>query len=122
VKNINFNDLFCFFGILVGYVSLLLISMAFELRFNDKEVTAWGGLALLKRMLDQLGFTAALQNSGLPQPLSNRGYDPAQLMTQFMLSVWCGANRFEHGEVTRHDPVIGELFGFHEWLTSKPCA
>ena len=83
--------------------------MAFELRFNDKEVTAWGGLALLKRMLDQLGFTVALQNSGLPQPRSNRGYDPAQLMTQFMLSVWCGANRFEHGEVTRHDPVIGEL-------------
>jgi hypothetical protein len=39
--------------------------MAFELRFNDKEVTAWGGLALLKHMLDQLGFTAALQNSGL---------------------------------------------------------
>jgi hypothetical protein len=22
-----------------------------------------------------------------------------------MLSGWCGANRFEHGEVTRHDPV-----------------
>ena len=93
--------------------------MAFELRFNDKEVTAWGGLALLKRMLDQLGFTVALQNSGLPQPRSNRGYDPAQLMTQFMLSVWCGANRFEHGEVTRHDPVIGELFGFTQMANFK---
>ena len=41
----------------------------------------------------------------LPQPGSNRGYRPEQLITQFMLSVWCGANRFEHGEVTRHDPV-----------------
>ena len=29
-----------------------------------------------------------------------------------MLSVWCGANRFEHGEVTRHDPVLKRLFGF----------
>jgi hypothetical protein len=29
-----------------------------------------------------------------------------------MLSVWCGANRFEHAEVTRHDPVLRELFGF----------
>ena len=22
------------------------------------------------------------------------------------ITVWCGANRFEHGEVTRHDAVL----------------
>ncbi len=70
--------------------------MEFDLGFSDKEITAWGGMGLMKRLLDHLGFDAALAASGLPQPGSNRGYRPEQLITQFMLSVWCGANRFEH--------------------------
>ena len=36
-----------------------------------------------------------------------------------MLSVWCGANRFEHGEVTRHDPVLQRLFGFRRMANFK---
>ena len=64
--------------------------MGFELRFTDKEITAWGGMALMKQMLDHLGFEQALASCGLPQPRSNRGYRPEQLMTQFMLSIWCG--------------------------------
>jgi hypothetical protein len=86
--------------------------MDFQLRFTGKEITAWHGLSLLKRMLDHMGFDAALATSGLPQPKSNRGYRPEQLIVQFMLGVWCGANRFEHGEVTRHDTVLRRLFGF----------
>jgi len=93
--------------------------MDFELRFTDKEITAWGGMGLMKRMLDHLGFETALAASGLPQPGSNRGYRPEQLITQFMLSVWCGANRFEHGEVTRHDPVLKRLFGFKRMANFK---
>ena len=86
--------------------------MNIDLRFTDKEITAWGGMSLMKRVLDHLGFDAALAGCGLPQPGSNRGYRPEHLILQFMLSVWCGANRFEHGEVTRHDPVLKRLFGF----------
>lgn len=93
--------------------------MNFELRFTDKEMTPWGGLSLLKRMLDHLGFDAALAESGLPQPRSNRGYRPVQLMVQFMIGVWCGANRFEHGEVTRHDRVLQRLFGFAQMANFK---
>ncbi|HUW98429.1 MAG TPA: IS1380 family transposase [Acidiferrobacter sp.] len=93
--------------------------MGFELRFTDKEITAWGGMGLMKRMLDHLHFDEALRRSGLPQPGSNRGYRPEQLITQFMLAVWCGANRFEHGEVTRHDPVLGRLFGFARMANFK---
>ncbi|MEQ1600970.1 MAG: hypothetical protein ABL885_04260 [Methylophilaceae bacterium] len=76
-------------------------------------------MGLMKRMLDHLGFESALSTSGLPQPGSNRGYRPEQLITQFMLSVWCGANRFEHGEVTRHDPVLKRLFGFKRMANFK---
>ena len=93
--------------------------MSFELRLTDKEITAWGGLGLLKRMLDHLGFDQALRACGLPQPGSNRGYKPEQLIVQFMLSIWCGANRFEHGEVTRHDPVLKRLFGFQKMANFK---
>lgn len=93
--------------------------MGFELQFTDKEITAWGGMGLMKRMLDHIDFDRALRESELPQPGSNRGYAPEQLVTQFMLSVWCGANRFEHGEVTRHDPVLRRLFGFKRMANFK---
>ena len=93
--------------------------MEFDLRFTDKEITAWGGMGLMKRMLDHLGVESALAAAQLPQPGSNRGYRPEQLITQFMRSVWCGANRFEHGEVTRHDPVLKRLFGFKRMANFK---
>ena len=93
--------------------------MEFSLRFSDKEITPWGGMAIMKRMLDYMGFDAALAASGLPKPGSNRGYAPEQLISQFMLSVWCGANRFEHTEVTRHDPVLKQIFGFKRMANFK---
>ncbi len=45
------------------------------------------------------------QPDKLPLPVqgSNRGYSPNQLIKQLMTSDWCGANKFEHCEVTRHD-------------------
>ena len=36
--------------------------MDFDLRLTDKEITAWGGMALMKRRLDHMGFGAALAN------------------------------------------------------------
>jgi len=35
--------------------------MGVELRFTDKEVTAWGGMGLLKRLLDHMDFDSALK-------------------------------------------------------------
>ncbi|OYT90214.1 MAG: hypothetical protein CFE43_19570 [Burkholderiales bacterium PBB3] len=93
--------------------------MNFELRFTGEEITAWGDMGLMKRMLDHMQFDTALTSAGLPQPGSNRGYAPEQLNTQFMLSVWCGANRFEHGEVTRHDPVLKRTFGINRMANFK---
>src|SRR5690606_28590752 len=46
-------------------------------------------------------------------------YAPHQLILQFMLSIWCGANRFEHVEITRHDPVLKKLFGFKRMANFK---
>lgn len=91
----------------------------FELQFSDKLITPWGGMALVKRMLDHLGFDRALSGAGLPQPGSNRGYRPEQLIVQMMLSVWCGGNRFEHAEVTRFDRVLGSIFGMKRMANFK---
>jgi hypothetical protein len=47
--------------------------MDFELAFTDKEITPWGGMALMKRMLDHLGFAEALKTIQLPPKQSSRG-------------------------------------------------
>ena len=88
--------------------------MDFDLRFTDKEITAWGGMAIMKRMLDHLGFDAALSAADLPQPGSNRGYRPEQLITQFMLSIRhhsrqgiaCLGMRGNQGQATFITPAI----------------
>lgn len=84
----------------------------FELSFSDKNITPWGGMSLMKRMLDRMSFDSALKDFGLPTPASNRGYSPAQLISQLMISIWCGANRYEHTEITRMDDVLRRIFGF----------
>jgi hypothetical protein len=58
----------------------------FDLRFSDKEITALGGMAVMKRLLDHLGFQGALSASSLPQLGSNRGYRSEQLITQFRIA------------------------------------
>lgn len=85
---------------------------AFEIKFTDREVTAWGGLALMKRMLDNMGFREAANSWDLPLPGSNRGYRPVQLIEQLLVSIWCGACRFAHTEVTRLDVTLTRLFGW----------
>jgi hypothetical protein len=84
----------------------------FDLKFTSREVTAWGGLALLKRMLDGMEFKAAVQSWNLPQPGSNRGYAPEQLIEQMIVSIWCGAARFAHADITRLDSTLVRLFGW----------
>jgi hypothetical protein len=82
-----------------------------KIAFTDKEITPWSGIVLLKNMLDRMNFDDELGKLPLPSPGSNRGYAPNQLIKQFMTSVWCGANKFEHCEVTRHDEVIEAMLG-----------
>lgn len=86
--------------------------MNLKIEFTDKEITPWGGIVLLKKMLDKIGFEKMLSEIDLPQPKSNRGYSSTQLLTSFITSIWCGANKFLHTEVTRQDEVIKNIFGW----------
>ena len=67
-------------------------------------------MILFREMLNRIKFASILNDLELPIQGSNRGYSPEQLITNFLVSVWCGANNFEHLEVTRHDEVIREIF------------
>lgn len=90
-----------------------------ELRFTDQDISSWGGLSLLKKMLDRTGFMHHLSSLPLPSQGSNRGYDPVQLFVQFMASVWCGANRYAQLDVTRFDYSIQRLFGWERMPEHK---
>jgi len=83
-----------------------------KIEFTDKEITPWGGIALLKKMIDKMSFIELLKTCPLPAQGSNRGYDPLQIIVQFIISIWCGASRYEHLEVTRFDGVIQQMFGW----------
>lgn len=81
-----------------------------QIEFVDKEITAYGGLAILKKMMSTSGFIDVLERLPLPLQGSNRGYPPVQLFVQFMSSVWCGANRYSHLDVVRFDKSIQQMF------------
>jgi hypothetical protein len=80
--------------------------------FTDKPVTAWGGLRLIQEMLHRMGFHDALKSSGLPQPGSNRGYDPAEMIEVFLACVWVGGVRFSHTALIRFDEALKGIFGW----------
>lgn len=87
--------------------------MEFDIGFTDREITPWGGMVFLKQMLQKIGFSKVIDASpDLPVPGSNRGYSSTTIIESFIASIWCGANRFLHTEVTRHDAVLGNIFGW----------
>lgn len=90
-----------------------------ELEFIDEEITAYGGLAILKQMMTKSGFIDKLEHLPLPVQKSNRGYSPIQLFVQFMAGVWCGANRFSQLDITRMDRSIQRMFGWDKMPEHK---
>jgi len=87
--------------------------MNWEISFTNQQVTPWSGLAFLKGMMDKMGLRGHLSSGDiLPAPKSNRGYNATTIIESFMVSVWCGANRFLHTEITRHDHALCKIFGW----------
>jgi len=87
------------------------IPMEFDISYTSKEITPWGGMIFLKQMLQKTGFRELIErNEDLPRSGSNRGNKTATIIESFITSIWCGANRFLHTEVTRHDTALGKIF------------
>jgi hypothetical protein len=87
--------------------------MEFDISYTSKEITPWGGMVFLKQMLQKIGFRELIEsNPDLPQSGSNRGHKTSTIIEAFIASIWCGANRFLHTEVTRHDVALGKIFNW----------
>lgn len=85
----------------------------FEIQYTDKAITPWGGMVLLKQMLDKIKFADVIRAcDSIPLPGSNRGYDPQTIIESFIVSIWCGANRFLHTEINRNDTPLANIFGW----------
>lgn len=93
----------------------MLATDSFDIKFTTREASAWGELVLLKPMMDGMGVFQAVQSCDLPAPGSNRGYDPVQLIEQRMVSIWSGANRFVHSDITRLPVYLVRL----KWLRAQ---
>ena len=85
-----------------------------SIEYSDKEVSAWGGMKLMKDFVDQTGITTFLRKLDLPRPGSNRGYDPIDIVESFWTSIWIGASRFTHSSWLRYDTVLKEIFNWKE--------
>ena len=56
--------------------------------FVEKPVSAWGGMRMMKELLDRTGIKEFMEKLPLPKPGSNRGYSPVQIVESFWVSVW----------------------------------
>lgn len=89
--------------------------MDFKISYTNKEITPWSGLVFLKKMLLKIDFRVKISECpDLPQPGSNRGYAPYELIESFITSIWCGANKFMHTEVTRQDKTLTKIFDWRQ--------
>ena len=87
--------------------------MELKIEFTDKEITPWGGMVLLKNMMDRIGFQQVVEGcEELPGKGSNRSYPARVIIESFIVNVWCGATRFLHTELGRHDYPLARIFGW----------
>ncbi|UKJ07859.1 IS1380 family transposase [Solitalea lacus] len=84
------------------------------IEYSDKPVTPFGGMSLLKRMLDKTQIYEQLNKLALPVAGSNRGYLPSDIVRSFWLGIWTGASRYIHCDWVRYDTVLQDIFGLKQ--------
>ena len=47
--------------------------MEIKIEFTDKEITAWGGMVLMKKLIDRTGVNEVLNQIGLPDKDQTEG-------------------------------------------------
>ncbi len=80
--------------------------------FTDKKVTPWGGLRFFKEFVDKTGIKDELKSCGLPQPKSNRGFNPVDVIESFWVTVWIGGTKFVHTSIVRFDEALKDIYGW----------
>jgi hypothetical protein len=84
------------------------------IEYSDRNVTAWGGMKLMKDLVDQCGIKNVFRTCDLPEPQSNRGYDPVDIIESFWTSIWIGAQRYTHCSWLRFDTTLKGIFNWKD--------
>lgn len=92
-----------------------------DYEFTDKKVSPWGGLRLIEETYRRSGLKQYFQEieADLPQPGSNRGYSPIDMIEGFMIGVILGARRLSHSGMLRNDEVIRRIFDWRKGMASQ---
>lgn len=81
-----------------------------KIQYSDKKVTPFGGMKLLKDFIDTTNIIKDLEESNLPQPQSNAGINPIDIIQGFWLAIFTGASRYIHADWLRYDTVLQNIF------------
>ena len=90
-----------------------------KIAYSNKKITPWGGMKLLKDFMDHLEIISYLDTLNIPQPKSNRGYDPKIIILGFWLSIITGGSRFSHSDWIRYDTTLQSIFGIKQLPSSS---
>ena len=90
-----------------------------KIEYSDKKITPWGGMKLLKDFIDHLQIMEYLKELDIPQPGSNRGYDPRVIILGFWLSIITGGSRFSHSDWIRYDTTLQSIFDIDKLPSSS---
>ncbi len=82
-----------------------------KIQYSDKKVSPFGGMKLLKDFIDTTNIIKDLESVDLPQPQSNAGINPIDIIQGFWLAIFTGASRYIHADWLRGDTVLQEIFG-----------
>ncbi len=80
--------------------------------YTSKPVSSWGGMRLMKELIEKTESLKKLKGLSLPYPQSNRGYNPLDIIESFWVCVWLGGARFAHTALIRFDKVLKNIFGW----------
>lgn len=86
--------------------------MAIQIEFSDKQVSPWGGLVLMKQMLDKTGIGVKISELNLPESKSNNSIDRLTIVESFFASVWIGVTSFSQTAIIKLDRTVQEIFGW----------
>ncbi len=81
-----------------------------KIQYSDKKITPWDGMKLLKDFMNHLGVISNLDELNLPQPKSNREYNPKTVILGFWLSIIIEGSRFSHSDWIRYDITLQSIF------------
>jgi Transposase DDE domain group 1 len=80
--------------------------------YTDDQVTPWGGMQEMKKLMDKTGIREKLSSLNLPESKSNNSISVIAILESFWVSVWIGCFRFSHTAVVRLDEVLRQIFGW----------